>query len=110
MSESQKPLDVDLRTRIARALYEDWWHVSKSWHEPPRWEKLSESAREGWLHKSDVVIAELGLVNEFGVRTKPDGPVFAVVRDRMEWGSLEKLALEEVVTRYVTDWKANDES
>ena len=53
--------DNRLRERIARALYEDWWHVSESWHEPPRWEKLSDSARDGWLRQGDVVIRELGL-------------------------------------------------
>jgi hypothetical protein len=51
----------NLRDRIARALYEDWWHVSESWHEPPRWEKLSDAARDGWLLKGDAVIAALNL-------------------------------------------------
>lgn len=49
----------NLRDRIARVLYEDWWHVSESWHEPPRWEKLSDAARDGWLRQGDVVIREL---------------------------------------------------
>lgn len=49
----------DLRTRIAKVLYEDWWHGSWSFNEPPRWEKLSDAARDGWLRKGDVVIREL---------------------------------------------------
>lgn len=55
---------------------------------------------------ADAVIAELGMHKELGVRSKPDGPVFDVVRNRSEWGDLEKMAAEEEVYRYVTDWKA----
>lgn len=48
-----------LRTRIAAALYDHWWHGTITLKEPPVWEKLSESARESWLYQADAVIREL---------------------------------------------------
>jgi len=48
-----------LRTRIAAVLYDRWWHCSMSLREPPRWGKLSDSARESWLADADAVIREL---------------------------------------------------
>lgn len=62
----------DLRDRIAAALYDRWWHVSMSLDPPPRWPKLSKSAKERWLSDADAVIAELGLTIQVA---GPDGIV-----------------------------------
>ena len=75
----------NLRDRIARALYEDWWHVSESWHEPPRWEKLSDAARDGWLRKGDAVIAELGMQVGASAMFLIDGKKVIHYRYTTEW-------------------------
>ena len=49
----------DLRTRIAAALYDHWWHGTTTLREPPVWAKLSDSARDEWLRQADAVIREL---------------------------------------------------
>jgi len=86
--------DSDLRTRIAAALYDHWWHGTMTLKEPPAWEKLSESARESWLNQADAVIRELGLTVERWTSSDP-----VVLRAR--WGK------PTVHTRYVTDWEAD---
>ena len=53
--------NADLRTRIAAVLYHRWWESSMSLNEPPRWNQLSQSARDKWLQDADAVIRELNL-------------------------------------------------
>lgn len=107
----------DLRTRIARTLYERWWHVSMSITPPPHWDQLSESARAGWLDNADAVIRELGLSEEWRVDMGYGGDEFYDTRadatQRMteiaeDWGDDPPDRGAFLWVRYVTDWRADE--
>ena len=67
-SPNGSKMSDDFRVRIAAALYDHWWHGTTTLKEPPLWEKLSESAREGWLRLADAVIRELETGMSFSER------------------------------------------
>jgi hypothetical protein len=80
----------NLRDRIAAVLLPSANYCQQSMTRPC--DDCMESARK----KADAVIGELGLRPELGQRSKPTGPL---------WGLNNRYN----VTRYVTEWKNNDE-
>lgn len=75
---------TDLRTRIAYA-------IAQADGDLPGMEPAQQD-----YELADAVIQELNLRPEKGQRSNPDGPL---------WGGNNR----HTVTRYVTDWKADDE-
>ena len=106
----------DLRTRIAAALYDHWWHGTTTLREPPVWAKLSDSARDEWLRQADAVIRELkqewlvdmgyGGLEPFDTREEAINRMAEINED---WGDDPPEAGVLLMSRYVTDWKADDE-
>lgn len=81
----------DLRDRIGKAIC-DATSAGKLFP----WNTLNDREKETWRGYADAVIVALGLRPERGQRSNPTGPL---------WGSNNR----HTVTRWVTDWKPDDE-
>jgi hypothetical protein len=81
----------DLTDRIAAAIYRSSYCSDNfSFHD------LTDTARQPYRDLAQAVLSELGLRIERGQRSKPTGTL---------WASNNRYT----VTRWVTDWKADDE-
>ena len=104
----------DLRTRIAAVdeMHVQLTAVTNGWQCRcgAKFVDSTTALREWRLHKANALIRELGMKQEWALRSGSDGPVWAVVEEWSEWCGLETMRSdEERVSRYVTDWKADNE-
>jgi hypothetical protein len=87
---------TDLRTRIAKVLYERLMSRS-AWARP--WNTLYPDMQKLWLADADAVIEELGLRQEWGALDDTDSGV--LYDDPTE---IRLYGAETAKTRYVTEW------
>jgi hypothetical protein len=87
---------IDLRTRIAKVLYERLMSRS-AWARP--WDTLYPDMQKLWLDDAGAVISELGLRQEWGALDDTDSG--ALYDDPTE---IRLYGDETAKTRYITEW------
>jgi hypothetical protein len=87
----------DLRTRIAVTIY----HAASQWDDYP-WDALAGHIQALYLGQADAVIAELGLLREWRATGNSCAGAQETTEEALLYGDTTE-------SRYVTDWKADDE-